>query len=159
MSQRKQRGYRPHRRRPLLLAAGAGIAGAEPAGALLFNGIDYEQLTPETYRASSPDGETLLAAEDVPAPVREALAMLGDDGSIDPNALAGQSNLSPTQSMLMASARTRPFDLEPIEWIAGGAFAAAGLFTMGSLALALFSDGGDPWGRRHRQPHRPLLHR
>ena len=146
MSQRKQRGYRPHRRRPLLLAAGAGIAVAEPAGALLFNGIDYEQLTPETYRASSPDGETLLAAEDVPAPVREALAMLGDDGSIDPNALAGQSNLSPTQSMLMASARTRPFDLEPIEWIAGGAFAAAGLFTMGSLALALFSDGGDPWG-------------
>ena len=104
MSQRKQRGYRPRRRRPLLLAAGAGIAVAEPAGALLFNGIDYEQLTPGTYRASGPDGETLLAAEDVPPPVREALAMFGDDGSIDPNALAGQSNLSPTQSMLMASA-------------------------------------------------------
>ncbi|MEC7141049.1 MAG: hypothetical protein VXX01_06910, partial [Pseudomonadota bacterium] len=64
----------------MLLAGSAGIAIAEPAGALLFNGIDYEQLTPGTYRASGPDGETLLAADEIPAPVREALAMLGDDG-------------------------------------------------------------------------------
>ena len=82
MLQRKQRGYRPRRRRLLLLAGSAGIAAAEPASALLFNGVDYEQLTPGTYRASGPEGETLVAAEDVPAPVREALAMLGDDLSL-----------------------------------------------------------------------------
>ena len=134
-----QRKRAPFRTRLVRLAgvAGGAAAFAQPVEALLFNGVSYEKLSPEVYRANGPEGETLVSAADVPAPVRDALEILRNDGSIDPAALSGQTALTPTQSLLVASTRAQPFALEPVEWAAVGAIGTVGAFTLGSTILAL----------------------
>ena len=84
-----------------LAIVGVGVAAGKPAEALLFNGIDYQYLSPNLYQVSGPDGVELVQAIEVPDAVRDALEILGTGSGAA--GIVTEGAFSPTQSLLLAN--------------------------------------------------------
>ena len=66
----------------LALAVGGGaLTAAQPAQALLFNGLDYQLIGPDVYQVSSAQGSQMVPAAQIPDAVRDALEVLGGFGT------------------------------------------------------------------------------
>jgi len=123
----------------LALAVGGGaLTAAQPAQALLFNGLDYQLIGPDVYQVSSAQGSQMVPAAQIPDAVRDALEVLGGFGTspgIVPNGA-----FSASDALMLAYGRGPAWYTDTANVLTVAGVASAGVVTGGVILLGAGPD-------------------
>lgn len=116
-----------------MAAGGAALFAANPAKALLFNGLDYQLVGPDLYQVSSGLDVQLVPAAQVPDAVRDALETLSAAGGYP--GIVSQGAFTTSDALMLANARGPLWYTDTANVLTVAGVASAGVVTGGAVVL------------------------